>query len=279
MIRIVAVSYFGAEDLEGLLGSLRRQDYDDWQLVVVDNSGDAKQWELLTLLQGVDSRVRILRSPRNLGYFGGAGYALKTIGLEEVDWLVVSNTDVRLADGSALGLLAEVRCGLDLGVVAPRIQTARTGRDQNPDKRTRPTAGAARRVAWALRFPPIAQVVMLLVPLKRFVARRREPLFAVGASEEVYAAHGSFMAFSRRFFDAGGSLEHPLFLFGEEVFVAEQCRALGLRTLFVPDIRVEHNEHRHTGYIRSWSMLRQSGAAAKYVYDLVRNDSRSAAPD
>jgi len=60
---------------------------------------------------------------------------------------------------------------------------------------------------------------------------------------EIYAPHGSFIIFSREYFERGGSLKPGAFLYAEELFVAETCRRLGLKAVYWPVIQVAHDEH------------------------------------
>ena len=48
------------------------------------------------------------------------------------------------------------------------------------------------------------------------------------------------MVFARRYFEAGGTLRHPAFLYGEELFVAETARALNLAVHHEPALVVHH---------------------------------------
>jgi GT2 family glycosyltransferase len=68
-----------------------------------------------------------------------------------------------------------------------------------------------------------------------------------GGRQPIYAPHGAFMIFSRRYFEAGGYLDGNLFLYGEEISVAEICRSLGLAVIYEPSLCVVHNEHASTG--------------------------------
>ena len=62
----------------------------------------------------------------------------------------------------------------------------------------------------------------------------------------MYGAHGSFMVFTRRYFEKGAHVNYPRFLFGEEVFVAEQLRKHSLMIESIPEIRVFDKEHAST---------------------------------
>lgn len=77
----------------------------------------------------------------------------------------------------------------------------------------------------------------------------------------IYAAHGACMIFSSKFFALGGTLEVPFFLYGEEIYAAEAARLLGLKVLYNPGLRVQHDEHQSTR-ARSVFLSRQ---AAKHL--------------
>ncbi len=88
---------------------------------------------------------------------------------------------------------------------------------------------------------------------------------ANGGRQRIYAAHGSFIIFSRRFFEAGGKLDDRLFLFGEEIAVGETCRALGLPVIYDPRLSVLHNEHQSVGSGMSRRKYAYHRAAVQHV--------------
>jgi len=271
VILVIAVSYFGFEDLEPYLQSLKVQTFEPWRLVVVDNSEDDAEWDRIERWTSGDRRVLALKAPKNLGYFGAVDWALKRVDHREVNWLIVSNTDVRLAGKDAFAELARVPMD-DIGVLAPSIRSAWTGRDQNPYQVHRPTVAQMRRRRLILGNPILAQLVILMFAVRGRIARTRRASGKVMLSQSIYAAHGSFFAVSRTFLDRGGSFDFPMFLFAEELFLAEQAKDLKLQTLYAPTVRVEHMEHRQTGYLRSLEMLRCGARAAHYGYDLINAD-------
>ncbi len=136
-------------------------------------------------------------------------------------------------------------------VIAPRIQVMPGGVDQNPFMRRRPS-----RLRWAaLRLCSstysIAAIWDWLSRQKRavqsFLRGFSSPAQDRGGREFIYAPHGAFFIFSRRYFEAGGFVDGNLFLYGEEISVAEICRSLGLAVVYEPSLRVLHNEHSSTG--------------------------------
>src|SRR2546427_119628 len=94
-----------------------------------------------------------------------------------------------------------------------------------------------------------------------------------GRREFIYAPHGALFIFSRRYFEAGGYLDGNLFLYGEEISVAEICRSLGLPVIYEPSLRVLHNEHQSTGRVISRFSFECQKNALRYVSSRYRNGS------
>jgi hypothetical protein len=75
------------------------------------------------------------------------------------------------------------------------------------------------------------------------------------------------MIFSRRYFRAGGNFEYSVFLFGEEIFVAETAKGLGLAVRYCPWLGVLDNEHASTGIIRSRKVAGYMKDATNYLVE------------
>jgi len=277
MILIIAVSFFGSKDLVSYLESLRAQTFHAWRIVIVDNSESPDEWRLIRELAHGDSRVQAMRAPKNLGYFGAVHWALQQTSYSDDRWLIVSNVDVRLAGPETLSELMLVP-PKGIAVVAPSIRSTWDGKDQNPYQLTRPTIQQMNRRRWILGNPILLQLVILIYAAKGRLMRHRNNSLDPTESRFIYAAHGSFFAVSHSFLDCGGHFEFPLFLFAEELFIAEQARTYGLRTLYAPAVKVEHIEHSQTGYFRSFKMLQHGARAARYGYSLIRGGSKEPLP-
>lgn len=59
----------------------------------------------------------------------------------------------------------------------------------------------------------------------------------------IYAPHGSFIIFSKYFFQKGGYLDNNLTMYGEELTTAEITRRLNLSVHYHPDLEVIHVDH------------------------------------
>jgi len=241
--------------------------------MIVDNASGSEELMKIRPVVAEFSNVRLLESPTNQGYFGGARFAFDHYlerGNALPDWVMVCNHDVLIEDEEFFSKLFCQDPGT-AGVIAPRIQALPGRTDQNPFMRRRP--GALR---WAnLRFVSsnywAAAIWDWLSRRKSefrswLAARRGQSLPDVNAkSEAIYAAHGSFFIFSRRYFEAGGFLDGNLFLYGEEISVAEICRSLGLPVVYEPSLCVLHKEHQSTGRVLSRFTYECQKKAMQYV--------------
>ncbi len=239
------------------------------KIVLVDNSERADSAELFDQILAENPSVRCLKPPTNLGYLGGAAYGLKhcTSPGHSFDWVMISNVDVSFPDREFFHRLIALKNTRDVGVVAPSIQSSITLHDQNPFMPERPSR-ARMRFYRALHksyyllnlYEALAAGYHLLrstvrfglgrLPAKRDRAsdRASEGIDQQGGKPvQIYAPHGACMIFSSAFFARGGSLEVPFFLYGEEIYVAETTRALGLQVIYDPSLRLQHDEHQSTG--------------------------------
>lgn len=224
-------------------------------IVIVDNMPITSEVERVrSAVQGL-CNAELLESSENRGYFGAAQFALDHYlanGRRLPDWVVVCNHDVVIDDREFFAKLLREDSDA-VGVIAPRIKNSPSDLDQNPFMRVRPG-----RLRWAqLRLVGSNYTVAIFwdwlwrrkSALKSWFAAQRTKVSTDenAKRESIYAPHGSLIIFSRRFFEAGGYLDKNLFLYGEEISVAEICRSLSLPVIYEPALRVIHNEHQSTG--------------------------------
>lgn len=268
-IALCVVSYGGSGEIDGLIDSLITQTCSDWRMYIADNSSDLDERRRLERSAKRDSRIEYVDMGANLGYFGAAAEIWENERSDDLDWFVVSNTDLFISDKRALARLADFSAP-DAGVVAPSIRSSRSGKDQNPYLR-RPFND---RQLLRIRIQSSAAVVIQLAELLSAVRKRlrrnlRENADQASGPSKIYAPHGSFVAFSRRYFEQGGRLTSPTFLFGEEIFVAESARLLGLPIYYEPAISVTHSEHANIGVVRSKQVLRWHRESSRFWWEYL----------
>ncbi len=265
-VHFLVVNYFGAGALRRYVESLLIQDSPRWRLTVVDNSDCPNEWRALQAISALDPRIGICRSPANLGYFGAAHWWISTERRAPSTWTVVSNVDLDLHDETFVSRLSQLDG--DAPVVAPLITALPSRRPQNPHLTARPSKTALRRLKLVNTHRAVSQLFLLGAHVTSRLNRAAKAQYEQRRCS-IYAPHGSMILLHRRFFDAGGTLAHPVFMFGEEMNIAEQCRRLGLTVMFEPSLRARHYEHQATGILRNGRILQAQRDAADYCYRLI----------
>lgn len=264
-IGLIIVNYNSAHNTSQFLQDILLQDTSDCSLTIViaDNSPSESELASVRQLYGNDPRVRFERMPANLGYFGAANHALKTVWSEpRFNWLIVSNADVRVQQRGFFSKIAHLAQG---GVIAPSIISGQSGLDQNPFLRHRPSLFRMKLNRVVLSSEFLFRLMQAQASVKRSMrATFRNRRSSLSNARSIYAPHGSFVLLNREYFERGGTLDVGAFLFAEEIFVAETCRRLCIPVTYMPELRVVHEEHVSMKYnpaIRSFQ-----AAAADYCY-------------
>jgi len=271
---IITISYKSVVSTLELLHSLQHmRALSEIDTVVVDNSCGGEDLSSIRHAMGQLRNMELLESSTNRGYFGAARFALEHYlaqGRGLPDWLIVCNHDVLIEDQNFFSRLFTLDPST-VGIIAPRIQVLQNGTEQNPFMKYRPGALRWQVFRFAKSSYAVAVVWDWMSRLKKTLkALRWVPGQGAGEtqippSEPIYAAHGSFFIFSRSYFERGGYLDENLFLYGEEVSVAEICRSLKLPIIYEPSLRVLHNEHQSTGRVISRVSYEREKRALRYV--------------
>src|SRR6266480_855478 len=253
---VITINYRSALATVEFLDSLSRtKAFPEIAVVIGDNSSGEE--DLSSIRQAIARLpdVELLASAVNRGYFGAARFGLDHYigqGHSLPAWVIVCNHDVLIEDPDFFSKLFS-QDPMAAGVIAPRIQALPSRADQNPFMQHRPGwlrwahlrlissfYGAAAVWDWLCRQKQAAKSAWL-------VRGGKTASISNGRRKPIYAPHGAFIIFSRRYFEAGGYLDGNLFLYGEEISVAEICRSLRLPVVYEPSLCVLHDEHRSTG--------------------------------
>ncbi|TMF26722.1 MAG: glycosyltransferase family 2 protein [Chloroflexi bacterium] len=262
-VLLICVNYRKPTETRRFVSSVCEQTLDvPMEVIVVDNSPEPE-------IDSAEAQVKVFASGKNLGYFGGAAAALRDYLKYHPlpDWVIVSNPDVSLPDHDVLQKLLDSHRG-DAAVIAPSIRTLNSFVEQNPYMRVRPTRWRMRMNALIFSHYPVDAVYQGLSWIKHRTldgVTTQDPSATAAVSERIYAPHGSFIALHRSYFEKGGTLDYGAFLFGEEIFVAETARRLGLTVLFEPSIVIEHTERSTAHGLWNRETSRYRRQASRYL--------------
>lgn len=267
---VICVNYRSSQAAIEFVGDLLAQDnLDRLEIVVVDNSAHETAGLRLPYQH---KNLRILTPSSNLGYFGGADFGGRQLGAQP-EWLAVSNPDMRMPGRSFFSDLFSDHPSGGTAVVSPRIVST-DGFDQNPFMPRRPSSVRMHLYKWLFRYHQSTLAYEILSAQKQ----RLRTLLGHGRNHgdlstselkprRIYAPHGSFILFHRSYFEAGGTLRYGTFLFGEEFFVAETARRLGLDVVYDPRLRLIHGGRASRGALPDRKISRHIREASKYLAD------------
>ena len=222
------------------------------QVVLIDNASDPDGFEPVVAAFASWPRLRVIRSPVNLGFAAGSNLGIAAASEPRV---LLLNPDCMVAEGAVARLCsaldADPRAGLAGGLL-----TDASGLEQGGGRRAVPTPWRSFVRAFGLsrlsrRWPKLFDDFHL----------HRQPLPA--APLEVEAISGACMLVGRAALDDVGPLDEGFFLHCEDLDYSMRARSRGWKILFVPDAPVVHHKgvcsrdrrlfvewHKHKGMVR-----------------------------
>jgi len=187
--------------------------------------------------------IKIIFSSVNLFYWGGANYALNSLGLDfndYPDWIIICNNDILFNKSDFLSKLLRLKTN-DYPILAPAILSSRTSKNLNPFI-SKPINTFARL------YYSIYYINSLTAFAIYNIRKLLKILFSrfyktINQRSIIYAAHGSFIIFSKHFFKQGGFLDQNLTMHGEEFTTAEIARSIKMPIYYDPGMEVIHVDH------------------------------------
>lgn len=221
---------------------------------IADNSTRRKPFAL----NGYEGLNVELRQLGNEGYLPAAISILNEKDATAYDLVIISNVDVTLAPDFFTELL-QAPAAKGTAWLAPSIWSTLEKKDMNPKLLHRYAAGKLRQLKLIFSLPP-------LYALYRWLSGRKKSAASQCADgESIYAGHGSFIILTREFFATVGKLHYPVFLFCEEIHLAELARNAALRVEYRPRIRVTDQEHASTGQMPLARYCKYNRQAISYI--------------
>ncbi|MCI8485301.1 MAG: hypothetical protein HFH41_13335 [Lachnospiraceae bacterium] len=251
-ILLICVLYNSYEAFEKYIKSIENALFNsngqvELDICVVDNSNEPI--DIQNNYKNV--RVRQIITHDNLGYFGGVKFAINSgnYRLSDYSYYIISNVDL-IMDHTFFSELGKINLDKNIGCVAPSIWSDIEHGDRNPKMIDRTNAKKLKLLRIMYKFP-----LLHMFYEKAFYLRRRKKV-QDQRETYIYAPHGSFMLFTSSFRTFLSVMNYPVFLFGEEIFIAENLRKNHLKTVYQPCLKIYDAEHVSTGTLKSKAYYR-----------------------
>ena len=245
-IVILIVNYNSWDVVRSMLVSSNSLDILPEFYILDNNSNDPPGFDIESVSS--NAQITLVNFEYNYGYFGAAAeFLLRNPGIE-FDWLFVANADLVFSDPCLFNYLEDfTRPYQSVGVYCPSIISEVTGQDQNPFLSSKPSLYYYYKYKIIYSHFIISKAYALLFSLKSKVRRILLNTQTKKNVKSVFAPHGAFLGFSKHYFSNGGIIENRNFLFFEEEIVGFICEKIGLRVIYDPRVRIDHQEHIVTG--------------------------------
>ncbi|HAM27483.1 MAG TPA: dTDP-Rha--alpha-D-GlcNAc-pyrophosphate polyprenol alpha-3-L-rhamnosyltransferase [Microbacteriaceae bacterium] len=222
-LAIISVTYYSAEIIESFLDSVTVASHTVPRIVLVDNTPED---DGLGSRVGDDPRVAVVHPGSNLGYGGGMNYGVAQLP-PDVDWVVLANPDVVMAEGSIDALLDAARRRPDAAAFGPLIR--------GDDGVVYPSA----RKLPSLRTGIGHATFVRIWPGNPWTTSYRNDLAAI-EERTVGWLSGAFLLIRREAFEAVGGFDERYFMYFEDVDLGRNLGLAGWKNLYVPSAEVLH---------------------------------------
>lgn len=220
------------------------EEKDSIDICIVNNSNET-EYESLHQEFNSNKAVKIMHSSKNLGYLNGANYALESLNKNEYVYYIVCNTDMDFPEKEFIKNLLDFKKPSKTMIIAPKILKTDDNANQNPYYKKKPSK--KKFLIWKFFYKNDVSFYMYMkVNQIRKKFNKGLELNGVIGDEVIYAAHGSFMIIHQSFFYNKGTLKYPMFLYGEELYLANQVEKLQGNVFYKDDLLIMHNEHSTT---------------------------------
>lgn len=209
---------------------------------LIDNSTNIEISNSLDNLIDTYSFLKIIRPPRNLGYFGAFNYALDFELHLDADYTLLCNNDLVFSD-EFFHILYLKKYEKNIFAICPDVVTV-DGHHQNPHV-IKPL-GIFQRIKLDLYFSHY-YIACLLKGVRNLlnsckITKKKKIDIAAYPSMNIHMGIGACYILPSVYFDFIKRLDYPFFLYGEEAFFSQQIHTAGGKLFYDPSLRVLHAE-------------------------------------
>lgn len=257
--------------LNSIFASIKRTKI-ELDLFYIDNSSEI-DLESIKLIKSYKNEFKLdyIKS-ENLGYFPSITSVINknAIMLSKYDYTVISNVDLTVSN-SFFSTLEDIPIISDIGVYAPSIYSNALNADKNPKINNRPSLIKLTLNNY-LFSSSVGYLLLKFVNSTRLKFRQLlKSNFQRSSNIEkldfsrIYAAHGSMIIFTKVFLKKNINFSYPVFLFGEEIYIAEEAAKYNLKVIYYPNLLVYDGEHASTSAIKSKDYRALNRKALSYL--------------
>jgi N-acetylglucosaminyl-diphospho-decaprenol L-rhamnosyltransferase len=253
-VAVVTVAYSSANDIRGFLLSIAENGDHPAATIVADNPSPQSA-ETIAIAEAAGATV--VRLSENAGYGGAINAAVATLG-PEIEFLLISNPDVRMHAGSLRRLLDAMAREPRAGAVGPRIL--------NEDGSIYPSA----RSIPSLRTGLGHALFVRMWPTNPWTRSYRQEKESTDISRQVGWLSGACLLVRRAAFDAVGGFDDQYFMYFEDVDLGFRLGRLSWLNVYEPSAEVTHIGGTSTAGVRPQMLRAHHRSADRFLSSKYR---------
>jgi len=206
--------------------------------------------------------VEVFEPEDNLGYLNGGLYALKT-SKYVYKWAIICNTDLTFPENDFFERILSTKYSNDIWMIAPNIIRLSNGVRQNPFQLRRLSDKKMRFLCGIYNHELTYCIYFWISSVKRKIIKNEVPHIC---SQNIYAADGSCFIMKKEFISEIQKIDNNIFMYGEEIFLAEIINTKKKYVYFDENINLIHNENATTKYIHNRQKYLWFKQSFSYIY-------------
>ena len=225
-VTAVVLNYNTADDCKKCLEYLRKQDYENLSVIVVDNASpkEGEQDRLRVLCKN----EKLILNNKNSGFSAGNNVGLRAAIADGSEWMVIINPDVELRDPHYISyVMDELPKWPEVAVVGTNTLLP-SGEKQNPTREIT----AVEEILWPIEF--------IKQKTGHWDGYRSKD--ETGYCDKVC---GCCFFISKEFLELNGYLDEAVFMYCEEPILGKSVLKHGFKELYIKEVTANHEHYNH----------------------------------
>lgn len=256
--------YQTIEDTKECINSiLANINYENYNVIVVDNGSPNGTGRKLTELYKNNPKVKIIISENNLGFARGNNLGFKYIKNNfDSDFIVMINNDTIMQDQDFIKKIIEEYEKEPYHILGPKIISLVNQKNMNPVPVTQKSIEEVKRNIFRLRILLLSNYLRLegfLRKIKRTLIKKVENDGLNQIND--YMLHGSCLVFSKDYIKKYDGLYDKTFLYGEEDILYFISKRDNLKMRYFENAFIYHKEDSATN-----SIVKEGNQKRRFIY-------------
>lgn len=246
-VGILILNYLAYEETIACIASLKKQSYQNFEVLIVDNASPNESYERLAKTYESDTQVQLTKTEENLGFAKGNNVGIAYFRQKKIFNILVINGDTLFTNEKYLEKLVGLKTDPKVAMIGTRIKS-RDGVNQNPIPivmTTQQDTKVIKNKFKIIRLGSFFGLDRLLAWLRKEkkvgskdVGERKSQM--LDPTKE--GLHGSALYFTDNYLTTHLGFYPDTFLYFEEELLALVCRKLGFTQFYFDEIEIYHKE-------------------------------------